>query len=209
MKNYSKEVVDKIQQMINSRCYEISNIKSFDELPKTIYLNGVKVQRAINPSGRQYLMSTMDYGFNTEDFIEWKKEAIYRFFVKDYKKMITDAESELYKDYYELYIIMHEYIIVALFKKIDNLELTEEEFNYYNEIAINDSHYAIIKMYIKEFEEYNVRSTLEEQTFFERIYDSYGSSYKIDEDYASQQVDTPDDNEDEYDDMYPESEELF
>jgi hypothetical protein len=209
MKNYSKEVVDKIQQMINSRCYEISNIKSFDELPQTIYVNGVKVQKAINPAGRQYLMTSMDYGFNTEDFIEWKKEAIYRFFVKDYKKMINDVESELYKDYYELYIIMHEYIIVALFKKIDDLELTEEDFNYYNEIAINDSHYAIIKMYIKEFEGYNVRSTLEEQTFFERIYDSYGSSYKIDEDYASQQVDTSDDNEDEYDDMYPESEELF
>lgn len=209
MKNYSKEVVDKIQQMINSRCYEISNIKSFDELPQTIYLNGVKVQSVINPAGRQYLMTSMDYGFNTEDFIEWKKEAIYRFFVKDYKKMINDVESELYKDYYELYIIMHEYIIVALFKKIDNLELTEEDFNYYNEIAINDSHYAIIKMYIKEFEEYNVRSTLEEQTFFERIYDSYGSSYKIDEDYASQQGDALDDNEDDYDDMYPESEELF
>lgn len=209
MKNYSKEVVDKIQQVINSRCYEISNIKSFDELPQTIYLNGVKVQKVINPAGRQYVMTSMDYGFNTEDFIEWKKEAIYRFFVKDYKKMINDAESELYKDYYELYIIMHEYIIVALFKKIDNLELTEEDFNYYNEITINDSHYAIIKMYIKEFEEYNVRSTLEEQTFFERIYDSYGSSYKIDEDYASQRDDILDDNEDDYDDMYPESEELF
>ena len=192
LKNYSTEVIEKIQQCISESKFNEMDFKSFEDFPKQIYSSGVLVKLFKNDiyDSYHYPVEILD----KEYYNNWKSHSVGKFYAKDWKYQLK--YPEVYKLYKEFTIQIQDATIVCLVRKLQETELptintineilnieetadvqlSEEDTAKANEIIkkqeedrknlidleINGEYYSIIKLYVKEFETYATKSMLEE-----------------------------------------------
>lgn len=161
---YTNDILDKLQISINNGYYTISSFNSIDELPKQIYLSGIKL-KLLNENGKHTSLNIQDYGLLSDSVIEWKKSPVRRFYVTDWKKYTDDLYKDNYKKYKEITITINEIVTKVLVRQIDLEEFeTEDEYNMFCDLVIDDTSYAIIKIYIENNDEsYSIKSIVEEE----------------------------------------------
>jgi len=175
MRNYSADVLHKLQQSIDEGKIEIKHFNNEDELPKVIYLDGIKVVFTKN-NGTNDIVKYADTGFANTDNNTWKNTSLFKYYRKDWKKNNINLEN-----YIEVKINVGELVIIGFLTKLhmpeqvindEGIEVITPELTQFNEdsdLIINDNAYAIIKLYIDEYEGYSQNSQLEDRNYIEDI----------------------------------------
>ncbi len=174
MKNYSKDVILNIQRAIDKGEYSLSDINSFDEMPHTIKLNGVTLRLTENADGRHETHIMLSDTFDKEDSGIYKKNALGKFYSKDWK--LGNKGENTYNKYKIFNAEIKGVQISALLRDITDYEYGElDEPDYYNDITIDGVQYAIIKAYCPNIDEsFNMKSLFDEHNFSEKILTSLG-----------------------------------
>ena len=210
-KNYSEEIIAEIQHAIDENYANIKILSSIEELPKIVYMDGIKMNFVHNERYDVNVFCDMYHDKNTG--AKWKTEPVYTFYVKDWKRLNKDINIFENNNYLEISFKVNDADVIALLRRVD-IELAEESFALmeYGDIMYNSGQYAIIKAFIPTINEsYVSKSILENDNFKDKLYDNNGieiifgndgSRINNDEDDGIEIVsleDVPD----------PESEELF
>lgn len=210
-KNYSEEIITEIQHAIDENHADIKILSSIEELPKIIYMDGIKMNFVYNNRYDVNVFCDMYHDKNTG--AKWKTESVYAFYVKDWKRLNKNINIFENNNYLEISFKVNDADVIALLRRVD-IELAEESFALmeYGDIIYNNGQYAIIKAFVPTINEsYSSKSILENDNFKDKLYDNNGteiifgndgSRINNDEDDGIEIVsleDVPD----------PESEELF
>lgn len=164
MKNYPKSIIDKIQLAINNNLVKEHRYENYEGFPRAIYANGVMVT-LIENEGVHTSINFNDETFDKEECKEWKKEALGRFFSKDWR-----TSTNLSK-YVELTVVVSNVgDVTALCRKIDAEEC--EDMDYLVDISYNDEPYAVIKAFGPD-ENYKKGSVLEAKNFTKKLINNY------------------------------------
>lgn len=187
MKNYSREVVNSIQKEINANDYSMISIQNPDQMPKSIYLGGAKIIISVEDDGRHIANLYTDYSFDKNDMIEWRRCSFGKFYARDWKNIDKGIES--YNLYSILDVSVQNVEVRALVRLIDASEFgSEEEYNYCNNLTIEDQTYTIIKAFSPSINEmFMNKSTLEEETFQIKLISTYGMSVETDDENISKE----------------------
>lgn len=208
-KNYPEEVIQEIQNAIDSNISNIKVLTCINDLPRTLYIDNTKM--VLTHIGDRYDSCLyVDYLMNKEDVKKWKTESAYAFFHKDWKRLNKNIDIFKNDNYIEIFFNVKDAEFIALLRRVD-IELANNTFALmeYGEICYNNAQYTIIKAFSPSIKEsYSTKSMLENVNCNEKIYDDYGSEITVNTDgYNVSSIDDIDSNIDEIPD--PESEELF
>lgn len=210
-KNYSEEIIVEIQHAIDENNVNIKILSSIEELPKIVYMDGIKMHFVHND--RYDVNVFCDMYHDKETGAKWKTEPVYAFYVKDWKRLNKDINIFENNNYLEISFKVKDVNVIALLRRVD-IELAEESFALmeYGDIIYSGWQYTIIKAFVPNIgETYGTKSILENNNFGDKLYDnngievlfsSDGSRINNDDDDGIEIVsleDVPD----------PESEELF
>lgn len=210
-KNYSEEIIAEIQRAIDENTANIKILSSIEELPKIVYMDGIKMHFVHNERYDVNVFCDMYHDKNTGS--KWKTEPVYTFYVKDWKRLNKDINIFENNNYLEISFKVNDVDVVALLRRVD-IELAEKSFALmeYGDIIYNSGQYTIIKAFVPTINEtYSSKSIFENNNFKDKLYDNNGteiifgndgSRINNDEDDGIEIVsleDVPD----------PESEELF
>lgn len=211
-KNYSEEVIQEIQNAINSKNATIKVLLSIDELPNTIYIDNAKL--VLSHNDRYDTCLYLDNSMDSESAKRWRTESIYVFYHKDWKRLNKDIDIFENNNYIEITFTVKDIEIVALLRRVD-LELKDDSFKLmeYGEIYYNDAQYTIIKAFSPTINErYSIVSMLENKNSrYEKMYDSFGTEVIVTADGKYNIIDNGEDNMNVSIESIPdpESEELF
>jgi len=210
-KNYSEEIIAEIQHAIDANTANIKIILSIEELPKIVYMDGIKMHFVYNE--RYDVNVFCDMYHDKETGAKWKTEPVYAFYVKDWKRLNKNINIFENNNYFEVSFKVKEVGVIALLRRVD-LELAEESFALmeYGDIMYNGGQYAIIKAFVPTIgETYAVKSILENVNFKNKLYDNNGTEIIFGHDGS--RINTADEDGIEIvsleDVPDPESEELF
>jgi len=206
LKNYHSNFITKVQKSINSSKCEITDMQSFDDMPRRIKINGVTINLLMSDENVPSSISQVGEDITSDDFQKWSKTAIGRFYSRDWKASIKKPST--YKLYKFINADLGDNIIAnILVRKITEDDVKRlEDFDQLTDVMIGEEHYVIIKAYsLNESDEeyFNYDSIFEERSFDKEMnYDE--SEHHIDMPSDESFEDIPDDGED-----TEESEELF
>lgn len=210
-KNYSEEIIAEIQRAIDENTANIKILSSIEELPKIVYMDGIKMHFVHND--RYDVNIFCDMYHDKETGAKWKTEPVYAFYVKDWKRLNKDINIFENNNYLEVSFKVKEVDVIALLRRVD-LELAEESFALmeYGDIIYNSGQYAIIKAFVPTIgETYAIKSILENDNFKDKLYDNNGAEVLFGSDGS--RINTTDEDGIEIvsleDVPDPESEELF
>ena len=210
-KNYSEEIISEIQHAIDENTADIKILSSIEELPKIVYMDGIKMNFVHND--RYDINIFCDEYHDKKTGAKWKTESVYAFYVKDWKRLNKDTNIFENNNYLEVSFKVKDVNVIALLRPVD-IELDEDSFALmeYGEILYNDAQYTIIKAFVPSINEtYAVKSFLENTNFKDNLYDVNGSEIVFNSDGL--RIDDSDDEGIEIvsleDIPDPESEELF
>lgn len=179
MRNYSADILHRLQNAIDENKLEIKTFENESELPKTIYLDGIKMSFVENNNTKD-IVKYADVGFANLDNNTWKNTPLFKYYRYDWKKNQINLQN-----YIEVKIFINELVIIGFLKKLEKPEqVTNEEgieiitpeleqFNEDSDLLINDDVYTIIKLYIDEFEDYTKNSRLEDRNYIEDALKDY------------------------------------
>lgn len=210
-KNYSEEIIQEIQNALDNGTASVKILSSIDELPKTIYIDNVKMVLSCRDD-RYDSCLFMDAVLNKEETRKWKTEPIWAFYHKDWKRLNKNIDIFENNNYIEIVFTVKDAEFIALLRRVD-LELADNTFALmeYGEIYYNNAHYAIIKAFSPTIHEnYSSKSMLENNNYTEKLYDNYGTEIIFSADGKRINTETEEDNVISINDISdPESEELF
>ena len=210
-KNYSEEIIAEIQHAIDGNHVNIKILSSIEELPKIVYMDGIKMHFVHN---NHYVVNTFcDMYHDKNTGAKWKTEPVYAFYVKDWKRLNKDINIFENTNYFEVAFKVKDVDVIALLRRVD-LELAEESFALmeYGDIIYNNAQYTIIKAFVPNIgETYGTKSILENNNFSSKLYDNNGTEIIFGSDGS--RINTSDEDGIEIisleDVPDPESEELF
>ena len=84
-KNYSEEIITEIQHALDENTANIKILSSIEELPKTVYMDGIKMSFVHN--SRYDVIIFCDTYHDKESYAKWKTSPVYAFYVKDWKRL--------------------------------------------------------------------------------------------------------------------------
>ena len=174
-KNYSEEIIAEIQHAIDENTANIKILSSIEELPKIVYMDGIKMHFVHND--RYDINMFCDIYHDKETGAKWKTEPVYAFYLKDWKRLNKDINIFENNNYLEVVFKVKDVDVIALLRRVD-LELAEESFALmeYGDIIYNNAQYTIIKAIVPTIgETYAVKSTLENVNFKDKLYDNNGN----------------------------------
>jgi len=174
-KNYSEEIIAEIQHAIDENHANIKILSSIDELPKIVYMDGIKMYFVHND--RYDVNVFCDMYHDKETGAKWKTESIYAFYVKDWKRLNKNINIFENNNYLELSFKVKDVDVIALLRRVD-IELAKESFALmeYGDIIYNNAQYAIIKAFVPTINEtYSSKSILENDNFKDKLYDNNGA----------------------------------
>lgn len=174
-KSYSEEIIQKIQYAIDSNLATIKVLTHVAELPKIIYLDGVKL--SLTSLNNRYdtcmhFSTSIDNAFMKK----WRTEPIYTFLYKDWKRLNKNINIFDNDNYIELTFNVGDVNIIALLRRVD-IELADNSFALmeYGDICYNNAQYAIIKSFSPSIEErYDTSSELENKNISDKMLDNNG-----------------------------------
>lgn len=209
-KIYSEEIIQEIQNALNSDITTIKTLTCVDELPKTFFINHVKLVLSCTNGHYDTCMYFDDSCVDNAFMKKWKTEPIYAFLHKDWKRLNKNINIFENNNYIEANLNIKNIDITALLRRVD-IELADNSFAMmeYGDIYYNNAHYAIVKAFSSTINEsYNTSSELENDCPFEYVFDCNGNKFNVNEDNKQlQNTDIDLMSIDEIPD--PESEELF
>ena len=173
-KNYSEEIIAEIQHAIDENDANIKILSSIEELPKIVYMDGIKMHFVHND--RYDVNVFCDMYHDKETGAKWKTEPVYAFYVKDWKRLNKDINIFENNNYLEVSFKVKDVNVIALLRRVD-IELAEESFALmeYGDIIYNNAQYAIIKAFVPNIgETYGTKSILENNNFGDKLYDNNG-----------------------------------
>ena len=173
-KNYSEEIIAEIQHAIDENDANIKILSSIEELPKIVYMDGIKMHFVHND--RYDVNVFCDMYHDKETGAKWKTEPVYAFYVKDWKRLNKDINIFENNNYLEISFKVKDVNVIALLRRVD-IELAEESFALmeYGDIIYNNAQYAIIKAFVPNIgETYGTKSILENNNFGDKLYDNNG-----------------------------------
>jgi hypothetical protein len=212
-KNYSEEIIAEIQRAIDENTASIKILSSIEELPKIIYMDGIKMHFVHN--NRYDVNAFFDMYHDKETSAKWKTESVYAFYVKDWKRLNKNINIFENNNYLEVSFKVKDADIIVLIRRVD-IELANESFELmeYGDIIYNNAKYTIIKAFVPNIgESYGIKSILENNNFVDKLYlyDNNGCEILISADGS--RINTSDEDGIEIvsleDVPDPESEELF
>ena len=174
-KNYSEEIITEIQRAIDENVANIKILSSIEELPKTVYMDGIKMNFVYND--RYDVIIFCDMYHDKEAYAKWKTSPVYAFYLKDWKRLNKDINIFENNNYLGVSFKVKDADIVALLRRVD-IELANETFALmeYGDIIYNNAQYAIIKVFVPNIgETYAVKSILENDNCKDIIYDNNGN----------------------------------
>ena len=210
-KNYSEEIIAEIQRAIDENTANIKNLSSIEELPKIVYMDGIKMHFVHNNRYDVNMFCDMYHDKNTG--AKWKTEPVYAFYIKDWKRLNKNINIFENNNYLEVAFKVKDVDVIALLRRVD-IELAEESFVLmeYGDIIYNGGQYTIIKAFVPNIgETYGTKSILENNNFGDKLYDNNGTEVLFGSDGS--RINTTDEDGIEIvsleDVPDPESEELF
>ena len=174
-KNYSEEIIAEIQHAIDESVANIKILSSIEELPKIVYMDGIKMHFVHNE--RYDVNVFCDTYHDKETGAKWKTESIYAFYVKDWKRLNKDINIFENNNYLEVSFKVKDVDVITLLRRVD-LELADKTFALmeYGDIIYNGGQYTIIKAFVPTINEtYAVKSILENDNFKDKLYDNNGA----------------------------------
>lgn len=174
-KNYSEEIITEIQHALDGNTANIKILSSIEELPKTVYMDGIKMSFVHND--RYDVIIFCDTYHDKESYAKWKTSPVYAFYVKDWKRLNKGINIFENNNYLEISFKVKDADIVALLRRVD-IELTDESFALmeYGDIIYNNAQYAIIKVFVPNIgESYITKSILENDNYTDILYDNNGN----------------------------------
>lgn len=207
MKNYSDEVLSAIQNELDYNTeYALRQFTSFDDMPKKIASNNILISLLTNEAGKHETVLAFDKDAEIDGLClgAWKTTSIGHFYCKDWKNANKGIDS--FSKYSELEIKIKNIDLVILLRLLDEDEMTEEEYDAYTDISIENSNYAVMKIYINEFENYNTNSDFEDDIYEDL--EPVEVAPKRGRKPAKQQVESEEDDDDIEEGYFP-SEPLF
>lgn len=173
-KNYSDDVIQEIQRALNNNIAEINVIDNVNELPTTIYLDGIKV--VFSNNGRYDTCMYMDQPMDSSSLVKWKSTSLSKFYMKDWKRLNKNIDIFENNNYLELHFKVKDADVIALLRRVD-IELKDDEFALmeYGDIEYNNIQYTVVKAFIPTLkEEYQTNSILENEFVTDKLYDNNG-----------------------------------
>ena len=173
-KNYSEEIIAEIQHAIDENHANIKILSSIEELPKIVYMDGIKMHFVHNNRYDVNMFCDMYHDKNTG--AKWKTEPVYAFYLKDWKRLNKDINIFENNNYLEVAFKVKDVDVIALLRRVD-IELAEESFVLmeYGDIMYNSGQYTIIKAFVPTIgETYGTKSILENNNFGDKLYDNNG-----------------------------------
>ena len=178
-KNYSEEIIAEIQHAIDENYANIKILSSIEELPKIIYMDGVKMN-FVHPT-RYDVHIFCDMYHDKETGAKWKTEPVYAFYCKDWKRLNKNINIFENNNYISISFNVKDVIVNTLLRRVD-IELAEDTFALmeYGDILYNNGQYAIIKAYVSNIgETFASKSILENNNFIDKLYDNNGTKITL------------------------------
>lgn len=178
-KNYSEEIIAEIQHAIDENYANIKILSSIEELPKIVYMDGVKMNFV--HSSRYNVHIFCDMYHDKETGIKWKTEPVYAFYCKDWKRLNKNINIFENNNYIIISFNVKDVIVNALLRRVD-IDLAEDTFALmeYGDILYNNGQYTIIKAYVSNIgETFASKSILENNNFIDKLYDNNGTKITL------------------------------
>jgi len=169
MRNYSRDLMDKIQVKIKNGEYEVHDFADYDEMPMNIFINGARVVLCKDSNGRHDSYVTTDPEFTSKDLQTYKNDSLGYFYSKDWKRANKGEES--FRKYHEMTMNLNNMEITILVRDLSAEEMNDEIIGIrYNDLKISsDKYMTVIKAFVTTEERYSSSSLLEEKLYVKNI----------------------------------------
>ena len=164
MKGYPADVINRIQQTLdyNTQGYDIKPFESLDEFPTTLYFNGVRLQLLKNDDNYSCICRP-DEDIDNSLLQWWKQTPMGKYVSKDWKRNAKGVS--ILDKYVEMHASISNINMVILLRILDEDEMTESEYEEMTDINLDDTNYAIIKIYIDNYECYSCPSYFDDNIY--------------------------------------------